>query len=119
MNDAAPAKPADGVNRIVPAASVTVPDVGAPTAVTDNTSPSTSESLASTAATGRLSSVLAGVVAVSFTATGASLTGVTSTVTVASDWSPPSDTTYLKVSTPLKFGAGTYSTTSPSVDVVP
>ena len=66
---------------------------------------STSESLPSTLIVTDMSS---SVVALSFTATGASFTAVTVTVTVAVSVSIPSLSVYLKLSVPLKFAAGVY-----------
>ena len=72
-----------GVKVIWPAVSDTVPPVGLDTAVTVGVVPSTSVSLALRSVAGKLSAVSSLVDLVSSTATGASLTAVTVTDTVA------------------------------------
>ena len=85
-------KLAVGVKVIWPAVRDTVPPVGLDTAVTVGV-PSTSVSLALRSVAGKLSGVSSLVVLVSSTATGASLTAVTVTDTVAVSVSPPGSVT--------------------------
>ena len=85
-------KLAVGVKVIWPAVSDTVPPVGLDTAVTVGV-PSTSVSLALRSVAGKLSGVSSLVDLVSSTATGASLTAVTVTDTVAVSVSPAGSVT--------------------------
>ena len=85
-----PWKFAAGVYTTFPPTIMAEPAEGAPTATTVNESPSTSLSLPNTATATAVSS---GVVAVSSSATGASLTARTVIVTVAVSERPPGSVT--------------------------
>ena len=95
----------------------TVPSVASsPTETTRSRSPSTSTSLANTLSVVRPAS--SAKVNVSSSATGASLTGFTRTVTVAVSAPPlPSTTSYWKLSVPLKSWVGVYVTVPSSFTV--
>ena len=97
---AVPVRLGAGVNVTMPAASATVPPLGAATAVTVSGPPSASVSLAARVAAGSASGVSSAVVTASATATGASGTGVTVTATVPVSVPAPSDTVYSKLAGP-------------------
>ena len=111
-----------GVKVIVPSGLIVTAPSREVAVVTVNGSLSTSLSLARTAT---VTGVSSGVVAVSFRATGGSLTGRTITSTIAVSKPPwPSLMVYDIVATPLKFGVGVkvivpfgLITTVPSGDV--
>ncbi len=117
VNVSVPRNPASGVYVTVWPSVVTVPLVAPDASVTVSASPSGSESFARTA----ISTAVPGLAeAESACARGASLTGVTVTVTVAELVPPlPSLAVYVKLSVPLESGAGVYVTVVPSVAAVP
>src|SRR3970282_1231390 len=106
--DAGPAKFALGVNVISPVikSSETAPLIGADTAVRDSVSPSASESFDSRDDDSITDAVSSGVDAVSSAATGASLAGVTVTVTSPVSDNVPSDNVYSNDAGPAKFAVG-------------
>ena len=79
-----------------------------------------SVSLASSVAGAIVSAVSSLVVVVLFTATGASLTAATFSVTVAVEVAPlPSEMVYVKLASPSKLAVGVNSTSLPTMDTVP
>ena len=81
MNEPTPEKPAVGVKVVTPAARATVPLAAPPTATMARVSPSTSVSPARSTASVNVTATSWLVEPVSSSATGASLTAVTLTVT--------------------------------------
>ena len=96
-----PLKLAAGVKVMLPSTSSTEPLVALVASVTLSVSPSASLSLARSDAAVMPTPVSSSVVALSATATGASLTGVTVMVTSPASVAKPSETVYSKLAGPL------------------
>jgi hypothetical protein len=96
-----------------------VPLRASATAVIVKASPSTSVSLARTVAAGTIVVVSSRPATRSFSATGASLTGVTSIAIVAVARVSPSSTVTVTVSMPAKSSSGVYVNDGPSPTTVP
>ena len=94
------------MNVTVPAASATIPCIASLTAVTVSAPPSTSVSLAVSDAAVVASAVSSLVVRASSTATGGSLTGVTSICSTPVSLSPPAVAVTASVTVPTKSRAG-------------
>src|SRR6185503_11280247 len=104
------------VTPVPPGAIAAVPSLGWVTAVTVSVSPSMSLSLTSTSI--GVSASSSATLAVSFAATGGSLTGVTVIATVAVAVPPwPSEIVYVKLVAPWKFAAGWNATLRPSMAI--